>query len=317
MANKRPATDDPSYVLNSLSPRGLTVEAVRQALAVRWSGSGDGPAMVAVDDHVLADGAGASVRVLVPVVEPRAVIVYLHGGGGVAGGVDAVDGVCRKLAERTGCSVVVVDYPLGPENPYLAGVQAFRSTLEWIRGHSGRIAADSAPIIVMGVDAGGALALDGISIDESGDPGVAQLILVAPMLFGPEAAPTLEAGARSAGEVEILQWMYERYVADSPRAIERLGCQNIAGTVPPTVILTGAHDPLCSQSAFLARRLEDAGVDVSLHRYQRLGYGFFEVSSIDEGEWAVQDVVRAVDRITSRRPIHAAVGVSAPGEPRV
>ena len=49
-------------------------------------------------------------------------IVYYHGGGWVIGTIDESDTVARKLAERTSCSVVLVDYRLAPEHRYPVAV---------------------------------------------------------------------------------------------------------------------------------------------------------------------------------------------------
>ena len=57
-------------------------------------------------------------RVLVPPQGARGVIVYFHGGGWVIGAIDEFDTMARKLAERTSCAVVLVDYRLAPEHRY-------------------------------------------------------------------------------------------------------------------------------------------------------------------------------------------------------
>ena len=49
---------------------------------------------------------------------PSAVIVYMHGGGWVAGDLNTHDAVCRYLARHTPAVVVNVDYRLAPETPY-------------------------------------------------------------------------------------------------------------------------------------------------------------------------------------------------------
>ena len=61
-------------------------------------------------------------RILVPPQGARGVIVYLHGGGWVIGAIDEFDTLGRKLAERTSCAVVLVDYRLAPEHRYPTAV---------------------------------------------------------------------------------------------------------------------------------------------------------------------------------------------------
>ena len=70
-------------------------------------------------------------RVLVPPQGARGVIVYLHGGGWVIGTIDEYDTLARKLAERTSCAVVLVDYRLAPEHRYPTAVDDCYAALEW------------------------------------------------------------------------------------------------------------------------------------------------------------------------------------------
>ena len=78
------------------------------------------------------------VRVLVPPQGARGVIVYLHGGGWVIGTIDEFDTLARKLAERTSCAVVLVDYRLAPEHRYPTAVDDCYAALEWTAAHLGR-----------------------------------------------------------------------------------------------------------------------------------------------------------------------------------
>src|SRR3954452_8233950 len=79
-----------------------------------------------VEDVVIArpNGApGLAARAYRPAaVEPVGVLLWLHGGGWCIGDLDGFDRVCRALCNAAGATVVSVDYRLGPERPYPAGV---------------------------------------------------------------------------------------------------------------------------------------------------------------------------------------------------
>ena len=102
--------------------------------------------------------APSPVRVLVPLEEPAGVIVYYHGGGWVIGSIDESDTVGRKLAERTSCTVVLVDYRLAPEHRYPVAVDDSYAALEWVGEHVEEMARQGAPLFVAGDSAGGNLA---------------------------------------------------------------------------------------------------------------------------------------------------------------
>src|SRR4051794_12373046 len=73
---------------------------------------GHGPPMLRVEDVEVATGDGDCMRLRlhVPSEPARGVIVYYHGGGWVTGGLDEFDTLARRLAQGTGCAVVLVDY---------------------------------------------------------------------------------------------------------------------------------------------------------------------------------------------------------------
>ena len=101
-----------------------------------------GPGHGAVrDTRVRASGGFVPVRVLMPVERPRGVIVYYHGGGWVIGGLDDFDRLGRLLAQRTGCTVVLVDYRLAPEYRFPTAVDDSWAALRWADEHRAELAA--------------------------------------------------------------------------------------------------------------------------------------------------------------------------------
>jgi monoterpene epsilon-lactone hydrolase len=85
--------------------------------------------------------------------ERDGVLLYLHGGGYVAGSAKAYRGLASQLAIRTSRPVFLLDYPLAPESTLPAAPIAVMVAYEWLRtnGHE-RIA-------LAGDSAGGGLAL--------------------------------------------------------------------------------------------------------------------------------------------------------------
>src|SRR5579863_8375010 len=58
-------------------------------------------------------------------------MIYFHGGGLVAGSLDMHDGLCRTLANETGCRLISVDYRLAPEHPFPAAVIDSYAATKW------------------------------------------------------------------------------------------------------------------------------------------------------------------------------------------
>ena len=77
--------------------------------------------------------------------------IYYHGGGWVIGGnIDEFDTVGRKLAARTGCAVVLVDYRLAPEHRYPVAVDDCYAALGWVHQHLQDIAGRDVPVVIGG-----------------------------------------------------------------------------------------------------------------------------------------------------------------------
>lgn len=86
-----------------------------------------------------------------------AVLLWLHGGGFVAGSAQHDRLACSALAHDLGLTVVAVDYRLAPEHPHPAGLDDALSAVRWIQG-GGVGGLDPARMAVAGASAGGGLA---------------------------------------------------------------------------------------------------------------------------------------------------------------
>ena len=88
--------------------------------------------------------------------------MYYHGGGWVIGGLDDFDKLGRLLAQRTGCTVLLVDYRLAPEYRFPVAVDDAWAALRWADEHRAEltghwVAGTGVPLIVAGDSAGGNL----------------------------------------------------------------------------------------------------------------------------------------------------------------
>lgn len=87
----------------------------------------------------------------------RAIVLFVHGGGFVAGDKNG-DGVFyanvgRWLA-RNGYAAVLINYRLAPAHPWPAGARDLALALAWVRDNLASVAGGDAPIVVWGQSAG-------------------------------------------------------------------------------------------------------------------------------------------------------------------
>lgn len=141
--------------------------AARRAAFLRKSR----PGLIIGHPAVMADVredniAGVPVRRYTPCGVRPGTLVFFHGGGFVAGGLDSHDILVRALAVGTRRRVVAVDYRLTPEHPYPAAVEDCRTVALAIAAE-----ADAGPIAVCGDSAGGNLAAVVVNECVAGGPG--------------------------------------------------------------------------------------------------------------------------------------------------
>ena len=261
---------------------------------------GPAPAMQRAEEHTIEGPDGqARLRILVPIQNARGVLVYYHGGGWVLGSIDEYDTVARKLAERTSCAVVLVEYRLAPEHRYPAAVDDSYAALKWVEKHLSDIASPEAPLIVAGDSAGGNLAaVMAIRARDHNGPPIALQVLIYPITDADFERPSY-----TDPENDLLLtrdgmiWFWDHYLPESSRRTEPdaspLQTENLSG-LPPAVILTADHDVLRDEGEAYAARLQEANVPTDLQRYAGQMHGFFTLLMLPGSELGFQRVVKAV-----------------------
>lgn len=210
---------------------------------------------------------------------PRApVVVHLHGGGFVEGGLDSHDAVCHLLAASSGWAVLAVDYRLAPEHPYPAALLDAEAVIERVRCLGAELSVDPSRICVLGDSAGGnlvaALTLRARRRAET----FALQVLVYPSLGSPIRLPSQDEFATGyALTDEAVSW-YLRAYGSSAAADEidlRPGLSESLHDLPPAVVITAELDPLRDEAELYAARLADAGVPVVCTRTLGMVHGFW------------------------------------------
>ena len=60
------------------------------------------------------------------------VVLYLHGGGWVMGGIRSSDRPCRRLAAAGDCVLVALEYRLAPETPFPGALEDCLAAVGWL-----------------------------------------------------------------------------------------------------------------------------------------------------------------------------------------
>src|SRR3954453_7986200 len=143
------------------------------------------PASVQVSDLTCPGPAGPiPLRLYAPQrTGPRSLLLYIHGGGWMQGGLEPHHGACGKLAAWSGCQVLAVDYRLAPEHKFPAGLEDCLAAWRWLVANTATLGADPERLAIGGDSAGGNLAAAVCqTLAASGELAPAAQLLVYPSL---------------------------------------------------------------------------------------------------------------------------------------
>jgi acetyl esterase len=242
------------------------------------------PAAMEKTRDLLVPGAAGGIRVRTyrpPGEDPGAAlpaVVYFHGGGWTCGDLDTHDSVCRGIAVHGRCTVVAVDYRLGPEHKFPAAVEDALAAVEWTSANAGSLQVDASRLAVAGESAGGNLAaVAAIALRDSGPP-IAMQVLVYPVVDQASDTASLRRFARGYSlTAELLRWYQSQYLRnDGDRADWRASplLARDHSRLPPAYIVTAGFDPLLDEGKAYADRLEKAGVSVVYECFEGMIHGF-------------------------------------------
>ena len=217
--------------------------------------------------------------------EPLPTLVFFHGGGWVIGNVDTHDGLCRIIANGSGCRVISVEYRLSPESKFPGPVEDAVAAIEWIEKNAAQLGVDANRLAVGGDSAGGDLAAVVAQIAKAkGAPKIAYQMLLFPVTqIGDETRSLREYAEGFFLERKTLDWFYSHYLpmdADrkDPR-ISPLAAADVAG-LPPAYFMLAGFDPLHDEGMAYAEKLRSAGVPVTVADFPDMVHDFIYLQAV-------------------------------------
>jgi acetyl esterase len=209
------------------------------------------------------------------------VLLYLHGGGFVIGGVPTHDSLCRQWARLTGALVLSLEYRLAPEHRFPTAVDDCWAVLRWLmEGGAKSLGADPSRVAVAGDSAGGTLsAVCAILARDHGLPLKGQ-VLITPGTASESSHPSHQRFAKGyLLEAEGIDWFFAHYISADERRDWRFApliADDLAGLAPAYVLLAEC-DPLVDEGLAYADRLRAAGSPVELELTRGVTHDFIKM----------------------------------------
>lgn len=208
------------------------------------------------------------------------ILIYIHGGGWVIPPSGRHLAWAKRIAHLSNRVVMSVDYRLSPEHPFPAALYDCITVYQYARQQTkGRV-------FVFGDSAGGnmsaAMALYCQDHHIQAPDKILCLSTFSDQYF--ETYPSmLELGIGSPyvemSVIAFIRAFYVPHVKDwkNPYASPIYG--NLK-SMPPTFVLVGMDDPLRDDNLAFAKKLEEAGVETTLQKFEKMPHSFFTYPDI-------------------------------------
>lgn len=217
------------------------------------------------------------------------VIFYIHGAGWVFGNAHTHDKLIREIAVSTNSVVVFPEYSLSPEAKYPTAIEQNYAVLQSLKNLEEEKQLDLSRLTVAGDSVGGNMAtVMTIMTKQRGGQSIKQQLLYYPVTdanFDTESYN--EFGENYFLTKEGMKWFWDQYTTSDKERAE-ITASPLQATkedltsLPPALIITGEADVLRDEGENYARKLREAGVEVTQVRFQAIIHDFVMVNTMNE-----------------------------------
>ena len=198
------------------------------------------------------------------------VLLFIHGGVWIAGNFENHKRLVRDLVVGSGAAAVFVEYTPIPDAVFPTQIEQNYAAANWVTTHGAEIGVDGSRMAVVGNSVGGDMsAALTLMAKDRGGPNIRLQVLAHsgdryrlrdPVLPGLRYRP-LPARA-------FMKFGWDIYAPDektrsNPYAVPMRATVDQLRGLPPALVITAENDPLRDEGEAYARKLKEAGVDVT------------------------------------------------------
>lgn len=229
--------------------------------------------------EITQDGVTVKVHIVKPhgVEHAAPVFIYVHGGGWVLGDYPTHRRIVRDLVVESGAVAVFPDYTPSPEARYPVAIEQIYAATKWVALNGEEIGVNGSNLAVVGNSVGGNMtAAVALMAKERKGPHIKLQVMLWPVTdanFETDSYHELGEGRFLTRNMMI--WFWDNYLPDVEKREEiyasplRATIEELKG-LPPALIQTAENDVLRDEGEAYARKLDEAGVPVTLTRHMGL-----------------------------------------------
>lgn len=230
-----------------------------------------------------------------PSATENKLILYLHGGGWVAGSINTHRDLVARISRAAKIRVLIIDYRLAPEYPFPAGLNDCLTVYNWILSKG--IKPEN--VIIAGDSAGGNLTLASlIKLRDEGIPLPVAAVCLSPVTDLTLSGESYKTKAELDPSVkrEDIEFMVSQYVEVKDRQNPLVSplYADLRG-LPPLLIHVGTAEVLHDDSTRFAERAKEAGIDVTLEIFEDMIHVFHTFAPLaPEGQEGIEKIAEFV-----------------------
>jgi acetyl esterase len=209
---------------------------------------------------------------------PHPVVVYLHGGGWIAGSPRTHRKLGMQFAEA-GYLTINIDYRLAPEHPFPAGLEDCVFAVKWTGENARRWNGDVSRLAVGGDSAGGnltAATLTSLAGEKYAGPAKPKAALLIYGVYDFPATMKREQAGSVDGMVKAYAGAGYPAILEDPRVSPLRAVK--PGALPPSFVICGTADPLLPETHALADALKRADIRHEVAILEDMPHGFLQFS---------------------------------------
>jgi acetyl esterase len=262
----------------------------------------DLPACAVEDTTIVQDGLEVSLTIVRPAgaTEVLPAFLFIHGGGWILGDFPTHERFVRDLVTDSGFTAVFVNYTPSPEAHYPTAINEIHGAAKWVAAHGDEIKVDGTRLAIVGNSVGGnmtaAVAL--MALHKGGPDFKCQVMLWPVTDANFDTGSYLEYANGYFLSRAMMQWFWDAYAPAAAQRREIYASPLQATTeqlkgLPPALVQVAGNDVLRDEGLAYARKLDAAGVDVTVVRYENLIHDYGLLNAISQVP-AVRDALHQV-----------------------
>jgi acetyl esterase/lipase len=223
------------------------------------------------------------------IVGVRPAFLFIHGGGWVLGDFPTHERFVRDLVADSGYPAIFVNYTPSPEAQYPIAIREIHAAAKWVAAHGKEIGVDGNRLAIVGNSVGGNMtaAVSLLALHQGGPKFRCQILLwpVTDASFDTDSYHEFAEGYFLSRN--MMKWFWDAYTTNPAQRREIYASplqatEELLEGLPPALVQVAGNDVLRDEGLAYARKLDSAGVDVTVARYENLIHDYGLLNAISE-----------------------------------